>query len=105
MSDIISRGMALLAEANGLSAMGSEMESPANDAAEGDDTEEVVVLQQLVALTQLLLDRVDALCEAMCAPRERIPVRDGMGRIISVTDVMVMPMHSMGPDNEMGEYS
>lgn len=101
MSDIISRGMALLAQANGLSDMESDVESLGQDAVEGDDTEEVVVLQQLVALTQLLLDRVDALCEAMCAPRERIPVRDAMGRIISVTDVMVMPM---GHTEEMGEY-
>jgi hypothetical protein len=105
MSDIISRGMALLAEANGLSAMESETESPEEDAAVSHDAREEEILQQLVALTQLLLDRVDALCEAMCAPRERIPVRDGMGRIISVTDVMVMPMHSMGPDEEMGEYA
>jgi hypothetical protein len=97
--------MALLAQANGLSVMESDAESLAEDATEGHDAKEEEILQQLVALTQLLLDRIDALCQAMCAPRERIPVRDGMGRIISVTDVMVMPMHSMGPDEEMGEYA
>jgi len=97
MSDIISRGMALLAQAHGSSDTESEMESPANDASEGDDGEEVALLQQLVALTQLMIDRVDALERAMCAPRERIPVRDMTGRIISVTDCII---EEPGPDDE-----
>lgn len=98
MSDIISRGMALLAQANGSSDTESEMESLDNGA---DDGQEVELLQQLVALTQLMIDRVDALERAMCAPRERIPVRDMTGRIISVTDCMVASMDS---PEEMTEY-
>lgn len=98
MSDIISRGMALLAQANGSSDTESEMESLDNGA---DDGQEVELLQQLVALTQLMIDRVDALERTMCAPRERIPVRDMTGRIISVTDCMVASMDS---PEEMTEY-
>ena len=98
MSDIISRGMALLAQANGSSDTASEMESPDDDA---HDAQEIELLQQLVALTQLMIDRVDALERAMCAPRERIPVRDMTGRIISVTDCMVTSMDS---PEEMAEY-
>lgn len=99
MSDIISRGMALLAQANGSSDTESEMESPDNGA---DDAKEIELLQQLVALTQLMIDRVDALERAMCAPRERIPVRDMTGRIISVTDCMI---EEPGPDDEsMDDY-
>lgn len=98
MSDIISRGMALLAQANGSSDTESEMESLDNGA---DDGQEVELLQQLVALTQLMIYRVDALERAMCAPRERIPVRDMTGRIISVTDCMVASMDS---PEEMTEY-
>ena len=98
MSDIISRGMALLAQAHGSSDTASEMESPDDGA---DDAQEIGLLQQLVALTQLMIDRVDALERAMCAPRERIPVRDMTGRIISVTDCMVTSMDS---PEEMAEY-
>jgi len=86
--------MALLAQAHGSSDTESEMESPADGA---DDAKEIGLLQQLVALTQLMIDRVDALERAMCAPRERIPVRDMSGRIISVTDCMI---EEPGPDDE-----
>lgn len=94
--------MALLAQANGSSDTADEMESTSGGADDGaDDAQEIELLQQLVALTQLMIDRVDALERAMCAPRERIPVRDMTGRIISVTDCMVTSMDS---PEEMAEY-
>ena len=89
MTDILSRGRALLAEYDELAVDGgTEIVSPISNDAECGPSE-TDLLTQLCALTQQMIDRVAALERAMAAPRVRIPVRDMTGKIVSVSDQMI----------------